>query len=79
MNIATIWWCERCHASGLEDFTGLSVYDALYRLEAAHNVHVLAIAQACAYSSAKVRVHEHVVPRATARHAVGLSESHGGD
>jgi hypothetical protein len=54
----TIWWCLDCHASGLDRLGEMAVYDALYALEAAHNRHVLARAQACVFSVSRVRVKE---------------------
>jgi len=52
----TIWWCERCHASGADDIDGLGVYDAVYQLESAHDGHRLASLQGCTFAVGQVRV-----------------------
>jgi hypothetical protein len=55
----TVWWCERCHASGLERLLGrLSVYDAVFAIEHAHNSHALARMQACRFDVGTVRVQD---------------------
>ncbi len=54
----TIWWCERCHASGFVDLTGMDVYSGVYQLEAVHDAHTLALLLDCRFSTANVRVEE---------------------
>lgn len=56
MSETTVWWCERCHASGLESLDGLGVYDAVLRLEDSHNRHALAQRIGCVFSTSTVRV-----------------------
>lgn len=54
---STIWWCERCHASGVLDaMSQASVYEAFERLTAAHNEHELARLHGCPFQTASVRV-----------------------
>jgi hypothetical protein len=56
---ATIWWCENCHASGMEHgLARVAVYDAVLTLELAHNTHALAVFAGCRFSTATVRVQE---------------------
>lgn len=52
----TIWWCERCHASGLEGVDAVPVWDAVTQLETVHDRHALATAQRCTFNIATVRV-----------------------
>lgn len=54
----TIWWCERCHASGCEDFAGVDVHTAVHRLDEAHQGHALAKIQHCDASVRLLRVQE---------------------
>jgi hypothetical protein len=56
----TMWWCERCHASGLSDLEGVSVYDALDMLAKSHDQHVLAQWMRCTFNTSTVRVAESV-------------------
>jgi len=51
----TVWWCERCHASG-EFKAHESVYDAIETLRAMHDAHALAWRGHCTFDTAFVRV-----------------------
>ncbi len=51
-----LWWCERCHSSGLEDVTGVDVYTVLGSLHSAHDSHAVAQFQKCSFSTGHVRV-----------------------
>ena len=55
MSVRTIWWCEFCHASGMDPSDG-SVSEVVSRLEDAHDSHELAQEANCVFSTSKVRV-----------------------
>lgn len=62
---ATIWWCERCHASGVENLGSLPVWDAIAQLTLVHDGHALAKMRACEFSTATVRVEEAAIAKVT--------------
>jgi hypothetical protein len=53
----TLWWCDRCHASGLADIDQHgSVYDAIAYIQSAHEAHEVADVKDCKFDVSKIRV-----------------------
>src|SRR5262245_989621 len=53
--MSAIYWCDRCHASGIVDSEG-SVHDVVARIESAHDDHDLAQDARCLFSVSHVQV-----------------------
>lgn len=56
-NAHTLWWCERCHASGVIDYLkNESVYTVLELLASDHDEHRVAAISDCTFATGVVRV-----------------------
>jgi hypothetical protein len=51
----TIWWCDRCHGSGVFEIEG-SCHDLFLRIENAHDDHDLAQEVGCLFSTTRVQI-----------------------